>query len=114
MKLLKYIDKKYNNIIIFTNLDDDPKGLKKKNMCLEKNGFTCCWVIAKYREIEKVILYIREGGINKIYQADYNYRENVEGKRYKIHYKNLKFLETSIYNWKEFTNSQSPIRYIDK
>ena len=114
MTLLKYIESNYNYVAIFTNLDNDETGSIRKNMSLETNGFTCCWVIAKSRKIEKIILYIRENGINKIYTADYNYRENVEGRRYRIHYKNLEFLENTSSNWMEFAHTQSPVRYIDK
>jgi hypothetical protein len=114
MTALKYTEAKFNNIAIFTNLDNDEDGSIRTNMSLLSDGFTCCWVIAKSREIEKIILYIRENGINKIYKADYNYRENVNGRRYRIHYKNLKFIENTPSNWIEFAHTQSPIRYIDK
>ncbi|MEA2019827.1 MAG: hypothetical protein U9N59_15455 [Campylobacterota bacterium] len=114
MEILKYIKKNYNYIVIFTNLDNDPTGSIKENMCLENNGYTCCWVIANSRKIEKILLYIRENNINKIYQADYNYRENIEGRRYKVYYNNLEFVDNTKFHWKEFTNTQSPIRYINK
>jgi len=114
MTATKYIDKNYSYIAIFTNLDHGDVATKKKNMSLNINGFTCCWVIAKSRNIEKILLYIRENGINKIYHADYDYREHVEKRRYKVYFKNLEFLENTSSNWMEFAHTQSPIRYIDK
>jgi len=115
MEVEKYIEKGNNYIVIFTNFDNIQElGVHKSNLCLESNGYTCCWVIAKSREIEKIILYVRENGENRIYKADYTYRENIEGRRYKIYYKNLEFIESSIANWQDFANTQNPIRYINK
>ena len=114
MTVLKYIDSNHNYIAIFTNLDNDETGNIRKNISLTSDGFTCCWVIAQSRKIEKIILYIRENGKNKIYKADYHYRENIEDRRYKVYYKNLKFIENTYSNWMEFAHTQSPIRYIDK
>jgi hypothetical protein len=114
MKVLKYIEENYNYIVIFTNLDNGDNVLKRKNMLLEIGGYTCCWKISTLRKFKKIILYIRENGINKLYKADYDYKENVEDERYRIHYHNLEFLENTPYNWKEFANTQNPIRYIEK
>ncbi len=115
MKLTKYIKSNYNYIAIFTNLDGlDYGDLRRRNLLLEKEGYSGNWVIAKTRDIEKIILYIRENGINKVYLADYSYRENIEGRRFRIYFKNLKFLESTTANWTEFANTQSPIRYIDR
>lgn len=115
MTLTKYIELDYNYIAIFTNLDGlDYGDLRRRNLLLEKEGYSGNWVIAKTRDIEKIILYIRENGINKVYLADYSYRENIEGRRFRIYFKNLKFLESTTANWTEFANTQSPIRYIDR
>ena len=114
MTATNYIDKNYNYIVIFTNLDHGDVVTKKKNMSLDSNGFTCCWVIAKSRKIEKILLYIREQGKNNIYHANYDYRENIEGRRYKVYFKNLKFIEYTSSNWVEFAHTQNPLRYIDK
>ncbi len=115
MEVDKYIEENYKYIIIFTNLDSNQDTVvQRSNLCLEPSGYTCCWKIAKSRKIEKVILYIREDGKNRIYKADYDYREHIEKGRYKVYYKNLEFIEYTVANWKNFTNSQSPIRYINK
>ena len=115
MEVEKYIVKDYNYIVIFTNFDNNQETeVQKNNLSLNSNGHTCCWVIAESRKIEKIILYIRENGKNRIYKADYDSRENTEGRRYKIYYKNLEFIEYTVANWKNFTNTQSPIRYINK
>ena len=115
MELKKYINPNYNNIAIFTNFDGlEYSDLRRKNLSLNTAGYTGNWVIAKNRNIEKIILYIREDVINKIYIADYNYRENIEGRRYRIYFKNLKFIENTTANWKDFANTQNPIRYINK
>jgi hypothetical protein len=113
MELSKYIDSNYNNIAIFTNFDSlEYSDLRRRNLSLEKEGYTGNWVIAKNRDIEKIVLYVREDGVNKIYLANYTYRENIEGRRYRVYFKNLKFVENTISNWKDFANTQSPIRYI--
>jgi len=115
MEVEKHIEKNYNYIVIFTNFDNNLNlAEQRNNLSLESNGYTCCWIIAKSRKIEKIILYIRENGENRIYKADYDHRENIEGRRYKIYYKNLEFIEYTAANWKDFTNTQSPIRYINK
>ena len=115
MELIKYIDSNYNYIAIFTNFDGlEHTDLRRRNLSLDKEGYTGNWVIAKTRDIEKIILYLREDGINKVYLADYNYREQIEGRRSRIYFKNLKFIENTTANWTEFANTQSPIRYIDK
>ena len=115
MELEKYIDSHYNYIVIFTNFDGLEYGdLRRKNLLLEKEGYSGNWVISQSRNIEKVILYLRENGMNKIYTADYNYRENIEERRSRVYFKNLEFIENTTANWKEFANTQSPIRYIDK
>jgi len=115
MELNKYINSNYNNIAIFTNFDGlEYSDLRRKNLSLNTEGYTGNWVIAKNRDIEKIILYVREKGINKIYLANYNYRENIEGRRYRVYFKNLKFIENTTANWKNFANTQSHIRYVDK
>ncbi len=115
MTLLKYIDFNYNYIAIFTNFDGmEHTDLRRKNLLLDKEGYTGNWVIAKTRDIEKIILYVRENGINKVYIADYNYRVNIEGRRSRVYFQNLEFIEETTANWTEFANTQSPIRYINK
>ncbi len=115
MTLTKYIELDYNYIAIFTNLDGvEYTDLRSRNLLLEKEGYTGNWVIAQTRDIEKIILYVRENRINKVYLADYSHRENIEGRRSRIYFKNLKFIERTTANWTEFAHTQSPIRYIDK
>lgn len=115
MEITKYITSNYNYVAIFTNLDNfEYYDLRKKNLSLHIEGYTGNWVIAKNRVIEKMILYIREKGINKIYTADFSYLKKIEGRRSRIYFKNLKFIENTNANWKEFANTQGPVRYIDK
>ncbi len=115
MTLLNYIEPNYNYVAVFTNLDSDERDLIRKKISLKPNGFTCCWKMTKeVKNIDKVILYIRENGINKIYTADYDDREKIREKRYKILFKNLEFIENTSSNWMEFAHSQNPVRYIVK
>lgn len=115
MILSKYINSHYNYIVIFTNFDGlEHNDLRRRNLSLDKEGYTGNWVISKTRDIEKIILYVRENGINKIYFADYKYRKNIEGRRFRVYFKKLEYIEDTAANWKEFANTQSPIRYIDK
>lgn len=115
MKLKKYITPNYNYIAIFTNFDGlENIDLRRRNLSLEKEGYTGNWVIAQNRNIEKIILYVREKGINKVYLADYAYRKKIEGRRSRVYFKNLEFIENTTANWTEFSNTQSPTRYIDK
>jgi len=115
MELKKYIDSNYSYIAIFTNFDGlEHTDLRRRNLSLNKEGYSGNWIIAKTRVIEKIILYVREDGLNKIYIADYNYRELIEERRSRVYFKNLEFIENTTANWREFSNTQSPIRYIDK
>ena len=52
----------------------------------------------KTRVIEKIILYVREDGLNKIYIADYSYRELIEERRSRVYFKNLEFIENTTAN----------------
>ena len=113
MQMLNYTQSGKKYAAIFTNLDNDPTGSIRENMSLESNGYTCCWVIAKSRQFDKILLYIRENGRNNVYEADYNYREYIEARRYKVYYKNMIFLEETFSNWMEFAGTQSPVRYVD-
>jgi len=114
MELKKYTESKYNFIAIFTNFDGlEYSDLRRKNLLLDNEGYTGNWVIAKSRKIEKILLYVREQGVNQVYLADYDYRETIEGRRSRVYFKNLSSLGTTKANWMEFANTQSPIRYID-
>jgi len=86
MELTKHIDLNYNYISIFTNFDGlEYSDLRRNNLSLVNEGYSGNWVISQTRDIEKVILYVRENGINKIYIADYNYRENIEERRSRVY-----------------------------
>lgn len=115
MELQKYINLNHNYIAIFTNLDSmEYHDLRRRNLSLRQEGYTGNWVVSENRDIEKIILYVREKGINKIYSADYAYRKNIEGRRSRIYFENLKFIENTMANWKEFANTQGPVRYFNK
>ncbi len=116
MIMLDYMEANYEYIAIFANLDTGNIAIKKSNMSLFEKGFTCCWKISATRKIEKILLYIRENNVNKIYHADYYDREIMtdNSKRFKIYFKNLQFIEDTNSNWKEFANANThnPIRYM--
>jgi hypothetical protein len=116
MTMLNYMEPNYEYIAIFTNLDRGDVLRKKRDMALSKEGFTCCWKISATRKIEKILLYIRENNVNKIYHADYYDREIMtdDSNRFKLYFKNLQFIENTNSNWKEFVNTQSPVRYMKK
>ena len=119
MTAYNYIEPNYKYIAIFTNLDDERYGvIRRKNLNREsKEGFSGNWIIAQNRTFEKVLLYVRENGQNKIYLADYLDRELIEANRTKVYFKNLKLIDTTSLHWGDFTeskSSQSPIRYIKK
>ena len=115
MLVLKYLEPDYKYAVIFTDLDKK-KNLtaRRKNLSLEKEGSTCCWKISPKRKIEKIILYVREYGINKVYRGDYLCREKAGNDRVKIFFKNLENRGSTHSNWIEFVGSQSPVRYVEK
>ena len=90
MSVLEYLEPDYKYAVIFTNFDTSNNIVaRRKNLSLGKDGFTCCWKISLTGKIEKIILYVRENGINIIYHGDYFRREKVEEDRVKIYFKNL-------------------------
>ncbi len=115
MLVLEYLEPDYKYAVIFTDLDKK-KNLtaRRKNLSLEKEGSTCCWKISPKRKIEKIILYVREYGINKVYRGDYFCREKAEKDRVKIFFKNLENIRSTDSNWVDFVDSRSPVRYLIK
>jgi len=110
------IEPKYKYIAIFTNLDNDRNlSVHIANLDIEsEEGYSGNWIIAQSRTFQKVLLYIRKEGQNKIYLGDYSNRENIEERRSRIYFKNLKFIGITNLHWGDFTgssNAQSPIRY---
>jgi len=123
MTAYDYIEKNYKYIAIFTNLDKEKDlEIHKRNLNREADeGFSGNWKIAKNRIFQKVLLYVRKNGQNKIYLADYLDREMItepNGKiRWRVHFKNLKLIDTTSLHWGDFTeskSSQNPVRYIEK
>jgi len=119
MTAYDYLEKNYKYIAIFTNLDKEKDvEIHKKNLNRDANeGFSGNWVINKKRIFQKILLYVRENGQNKIYLADYLYRELIEENRSRVYFKNLNFIDTTDLHWGDFTeskSSQNPIRYIAK
>lgn len=119
MTAFDYIEPNYKYIAIFTNLDN-PHNLEihKKNLNREsEEGYSGNWVIAQNRTFQKVLLYIRENGQNKIYLADYQDIALIEKNRSRVYFKNLNLVGTTNLHWGDFTesrSSQSPIRYIER
>ncbi len=119
MTAFDYIEPNYKYIAIFTNLDKEQNlAIHRKNLNREsEEGYSGNWIIAQNRIFQKVLLYVRENGQNKIYLADYLDRENIETNRSRVYFKNLKLVDTTNLHWGDFTeskSSQSPIRYIEK
>ena len=118
MTAYDYIEPNYQYIAIFTNLDKEENvTIHRKNLNRENiEGFSGNWKIAENRKFQKVLLYVRENGQNKIYLADYLDRQLVEENRSRVYFKNLKFIDTTDLHWGDFTeskSSQNPIRYIE-
>lgn len=118
MTAFDYIETNYKYIAIFTNLDNQRNlEIHRKNLDIEsEEGYSGNWIIAQNRTFQKVLLYVRENGQNKIYIADYLDRENIEANRSRVYFKNLNFVGITNLNWGDFTeskSSQSPIRYIE-
>ena len=119
MTAYDYMEPNYKYIAIFTNLDKEKNvEIHRRNLNREdKKGFSGNWIIASNRTFQKVLLYVRENGQNKIYLADYLDRELIEDNRSRVYFKNLRFIDTTNLHWGNFTeskSSQSPIRYIEK
>jgi len=119
MTAYDYIEQNYKYIAIFTNLDKEKDlEIHKRNLNRESDeGFSGNWIIDKKRTFQKVLLYVRENGQNKIYLADYLDREIIEGNRSRVYFKNLNFIDTTNLHWGDFTeskSSQNPIRYIEQ
>ncbi|BDY13317.1 hypothetical protein [Hydrogenimonas cancrithermarum] len=114
-----YIEPNYKYIAIFTNLDqENNQEIHKKNLNRDsREGYSGNWIISQNRIFQKVLLYVRENGQNKIYLADYLDREIIEANRSRIYFTNLKLVDTTNLHWGAFTesnNAQSPVRYIEK
>jgi len=117
MTAYDYIEPNYKYIAIFTNFDKvKDVQIHRKNLNREDiEGFSGNWRIAQNRSFQKVLLYVREDGQNKIYLADYLDRQLIEKNRSRVYFKNLKFVDTTNLNWGDFTETpglQSPIRYL--
>ena len=111
------IEPNYKYIAIFTNLDNEKDlEIHIKNLNLkDKNGYSGNWIIAKNRVFQKVLLYVRKNGQNKIYLADYLDRKIVEDRRSRVYFNNLKYVDVTNLHWGDFTesrSSQNPVRYI--
>ena len=123
MTASNYIDSNYTYIAIFTNFDKQQDvEIHRRNLNRDNTeGYSGNWVIDKNKIFQKVLLYVRENGQNKIYLADYLDREMIvepNGKiRWRVHFKHLKLVDTTSLHWGDFMeskSSQNPIRYIEK
>jgi len=108
-----YINKDDKYLIIFTHITNQnhPEFTNRLNL---EEGYSGNWRIGNRRVFNKVMLYVRENNINKIYLADYIDKELLpNSNRYRIYFNNVKLLDTIQENWVQFSGGQNPIRYIN-
>ena len=81
------------------------------------NRSTCCWAVNPHKDIKKILLYLRDTNSNEsggdIYLGDY-ISSVKEGKRCKLHFKNLVKVAITNNNWSKFAKTGSnPVKYIN-
>jgi len=83
-----------------------------------QTGYTGNWVIDPDRCLKKVLIYLREESgsalLNRIYLGDYVWAEGPvdDGRRYRIHFKQLEEVGMTDQNWKDFTGGgANPVKY---
>ncbi len=119
MVVEEYIEPKLKYIVLSINFEHKEYGNQiRNNTKLEKDGYSCCWKIAKNRTIDKVLLYIKNNSQKEIYIGDYKKREQCKDGKYKIYFSNLKLIDKIQTEWKDFVNNgvqlQTARKYIEK
>ncbi|MFN8672353.1 MAG: leucine-rich repeat domain-containing protein [Candidatus Sericytochromatia bacterium] len=116
-KLIKLIKNTFKNLekdLIYNYkkiLKDNFKALAVvtdgRNLEINENGLsqTGIWKISEDRIFDKVIVFHKDNGQNKIYIGDYSHREIVED-RYNIFFTNTKFVGLSAVNWTDFCEKE--------
>jgi transposase-like protein len=116
-------DKKFQHVSDVLNPKETAIVLFTRGMYLEirdnKTGSSGNWVVDPDKEIEKIVIYRRDENTtiqrNDIYLGDYVWPEGPleDGKRYRIHFKNLERVGYTENNWKDFADgSANPVKYI--
>lgn len=114
----EYLEPNNSYAVFFTNLDNiNNQEIHLNNLNLNSElGYIGNWTIANNREFNKVLLYIRQDGVNSIYLADYSNRQQVEGIMFRVYFSNLIDRGITPLNWANFNNAnnlQTTIRYYD-
>lgn len=108
--LIEYLNKnsKYSYFACFINLD---KYRKYNLISLNKEGYVGDWNISNNRTINKLLIYVRENNLNSIYEANFVTKKLENNNKYKLFFKDLKFLAYTHVNWTELTNGYNSFRY---
>ena len=105
-------------IAVFTNRDkkDDSWRNSLELNKEHRTGSTGDWVIDNDKVAKDlfIIIYLRQGGRNKIYKAIITETKYIGDKRYRIYFEDYELLGETYANWHEFADSgTNPVRYIN-
>jgi predicted transcriptional regulator len=121
--LFESTNRKYQHVSELLNPKETAIVLFTRGMYLEirdnKTGSSGNWVVDPNKKVEKIVIYLRDENTtilrNDIYLGDYVWPEGPleDGKRYRIHFKNLERVGYTENNWKDFADgSANPVKYI--
>jgi hypothetical protein len=108
-KIEKYLDNKYSYFLCFINLD---KYKRYDQVLLKDRGYVGEWNISNNKSFDKLLIYVRDGKRNSLYEASYVSRSyNIQTNKTRIFFKDFKFITDTTYNWIELTGMYNSFKY---